>query len=1583
MIQSFHRFFFFIGLSCISINVYGGDTPCSATVLANDMTAFETYSNIDNSNSPESDPGCGNYVGTDIWFEVQSTANGKLYIATIAGTLANAAMAIYEGPCFNLSLLSCVEDDICGNTDMPITSFDDLVPNATYFIRIWAENGGPNGTFEIRVTEEDLTAPLFELTNNANYISDECIQLTTDLPGQLGCAWYPEQVDFSEVFSQTVTMNFGASDSGADGICMVYQANSTATCGVGGGEIGAGTIPNSLIIEFDTYVNGGVDPPFDHSSVNINGDMNQNNSISAPVSINGGNIETNEYFEITFNWDPSGNIYQVLFEGTLIHNGSFDVINNCFNGSSLAYYGFTASTGGAVNNQFVCPSPPIYPHGVEQIDSVTICDGQSYYAEGAFQTTSGLYTDVYSAGNGCDSIVYTELEVVEAYTTDLPQDIICDGDCIFVGGQQFCQTGEYQVFLESQNGCDSVINVDLLVLDPIAIALPPSDLLTCNVFTVQIDGSFSSNGPGIFYYWEGPNGFTSTDQSPWVTEPGIYILSVVQQEGLLTCVSDPFIVQVLEDTEVPISDAGDDISLVCDGNLNFLDGSGSSEGIDISYSWTGPNGFESNEQNPVVSEAGDYIILVFDSGNGCFSTDIVTVIGDLEIATPTATGGSLNCNNVIIQITGESDLPGVEYEWTGPNGFFSTEQSPMINNPGIYELTLVTAAGCLSSDTALVNIDIEMPSIYANGDTLSCNTPSIQLFGDSDEEVSYFWTGPNGFNSNEQYPDASISGTYTLEVTAENGCTNSIDVEVFSDENVPQVQLENDTLNCTISELPLNLVSSGDSLSFSWQGPNGFSSSDSMPLVDEAGTYILTATAQNGCVVIDSLVLIESTNLPVFGLEVDTISCLSGNVQIQNTYSDSTLQFSWEGPNGFTSNSDNPTVFEPGIYQVIATGINTCQDSSFIEVFNDTVVPELTLAYNDINCTNLNANLIANSPDATVVYTWEGPNGFSSSNNDTITNQAGQYYITITSSNGCIASQSITIEVDTLLPQSMLEADLLNCTVESTAILNMLDSLDYTYEWAGPNGFNSSLNNPIVNEGGIYLVSITGDNSCTTIDSIQILQDSIPPEILVSLVDSINCQSPTGELQVEVLSPNGMIDWEGPNGFSSSITNPSITDPGEYTITVTGLNGCKTIEFIEVTADTSAPVFEVFDLLLDCNNPSLPLNYSSDNSEVSIEWQGPNNFTSSESNPVIDEAGTYSLSLLNADGCETSQSLEVTIDTITPLFSLEGEDIPCTSSNTNIFVLNGEADWTYEWEGPNNFTSANSNITVDEPGTYLLTTANPQNGCMYSSFIEINQIEGPNTIEYSITEADCLFPDFGSIEITTIIGGTEPYQYAVDQNDNFTTAVFFDQLEPGIHTVYIQDINGCEFSEEFELNEFEELYVTLANQITLDIGVEFQIEVETNIDESQIAQIVWTPSENLDCSTCLNPVITGSSNNSYSITITDVNGCVVSATIQIRVEDVEIFIPNIFSPNRDGINDFFTVFASDSQIQQIESLQIFDRWGNQVFFGQNLNPNDPNSSWDGKFNEKEASLGVYTYLAKVVFIDDSYQIFTGDVTLIR
>ena len=379
----------------------------------------------------------------------------------------------------------------------------------------------------------------------------------------------------------------------------------------------------------------------------------------------------------------------------------------------------------------------------------------------------------------------------------------------------------------------------------------------CDGGTIQLS---TPDVPGATYAWAGPNGFSSTNREPTLpataAAAGIYQVRVT----LAGCTTVPGSTTVVVNA-TPATPTASNGGPYCEGSTIQL----STPAVaGATYSWTGPNGFTSTDQNPTrpnatTADAGIYSVTV--TLNSCPSAPgTTTVVVNATPATPTATNTGPYCEGATISLSTPT-VAGATYAWTGPNGFTSSDQNPTRPNAtpadaGIYAVT-VTVAGCTSAagnTTVVVNATPATPTAsnggpYCEGATISLSTPTVT-------GATYAWTGPNGFTSSDQNPtrpNATLAdaGIYSVTVTVD-GCpsaaagtttvvVNSVPATPTATNGGPYI--EGDTI-----ALSTPLVAGA---TYAWTGPNGFSSSDREPTIPSAtlaaaGTYSVTVTV-DGC----------------------------------------------------------------------------------------------------------------------------------------------------------------------------------------------------------------------------------------------------------------------------------------------------------------------------------------------------------------------------------------------------------------------------------------------------------------------------------------------------------------------------------------------------------------------------------------------------------------------------------------------------------------------------------------------------------------------------------------------------------------
>jgi gliding motility-associated-like protein len=233
-------------------------------------------------------------------------------------------------------------------------------------------------------------------------------------------------------------------------------------------------------------------------------------------------------------------------------------------------------------------------------------------------------------------------------------------------------------------------------------------------------------------------------------------------------------------------------------------------------------------------------------------------------------------------------------------------------------------------------------------------------------------------------------------------------------------------------------------------------------------------------------------------------------------------------------------------------------------------------------------------------------------------------------------------------------------------------------------------------------------------------------------------------------------------------------------------------------------------------------------------------------------------------------------------------------------------------------------------------------------------------------------------------GGLPPYVYSIDGGQTFTGNPVFEGLAPGTYDLVVQDAIGAEIQNVEVLFEPLEVVVNATASAEIILGDSYQIDATTNLGINNIGSITWTPATGLSCTNCLNPVATPSVTTEYTVVITDLNGCEAETRVLVTVQiERGIYIPNAFSPNDDGENDLFLIFAREGYVTNVRSFLVFDRWGDLVHEYYDFIPGDPAHGWDGRFRGKLMNSAVFAYFAIVETIDGEEILFEGDVTLVR
>ncbi|MBX2871086.1 MAG: gliding motility-associated C-terminal domain-containing protein [Saprospiraceae bacterium] len=524
---------------------------------------------------------------------------------------------------------------------------------------------------------------------------------------------------------------------------------------------------------------------------------------------------------------------------------------------------------------------------------------------------------------------------------------------------------------------------------------------------------------------------------------------------------------------------------------------------------------------------------------------------------------------------------------------------------------------------------------------------------------------------------------------------------------------------------------------------------------------------------------------------------------------------------------------------------------------------------------------------------------------------------------------------------------------------------DARIQWSHANGFaaeNLQATLPLSGNLGWYYFEVEED-CCIITDSIFIEN---PPFAQAGLDQTI-CQ---GE-PVTFAGTGGMGHfWESPAGIVQdsiiSIPSPTEADDGVWILHAFNDENCEDTDSLLLSVQT--PPLPELNIPSTCLGETVDFSLLNDTAYVNIEWFDPTGAMMPEGRiPDLQVAyfGTYSVEATDEFGCTSTRSFELS-GSDPPAIEVLFED-KCDS--TLVYILPDNLQ--YRWETGD----TTSSISSTDGGQYQLTITDAT-GCSTSSLIDVPRPDGPN---FDIQVEDPFCPNEpGSINIIPE-DLNRPMIFSIDGGNTYVLNGEFKDLLPGTYQLTIQDDLGCIQEREVNIVAPDTLGVSLDLE-ELNIRPLTPVDLQAQVVGSPVA-IQWVPEE----------INTGEINTSFiadkdldvRIIVEDARGCRASDGFPLTIVLGDIYVPNVFSPNDDGLNDYFTFFSDNTSGEQIASLLIFDRQGNLVFEREDFELNAPQLGWDGYSRGRLLNTGIYTYYGLVRFGNGAIKTYEGDLLLMQ
>ncbi|MEL6922617.1 MAG: SprB repeat-containing protein, partial [Bacteroidota bacterium] len=770
-------------------------------------------------------------------------------------------------------------------------------------------------------------------------------------------------------------------------------------------------------------------------------------------------------------------------------------------------------------------------------------------------------------------------------------------------------------------------------------------------------------------------------------------------------------------------------------------------------------------------------------GNIATTRQEITVIDEFSAS---ISNNSPVCDGEVISI---SVSGGDSFEWSGPNGYSSTDAAIEITganiflHSGTYTVTVTSAAGC-STELSTV-VDILRPStalIASNGPV--CRGNDLELYADGG--VQYSWTGPDGWSSNLQFPVIEAvdlpAGTYTYTVTATNrdGCATDASIEVdILDSFIGE---EDKELEVCIGG-DINLTINGEAgWSYFWLGPTGFTSFEQSPTITNvqpimAGTYTVTVRNEADCEARTNVIvtITDCTCLPPVVLEAQTNNATCGvndgssTILLEENLSD--YSFVWTPDAGTPGVTENiRTDLPPGNYTIDILSKNNadCSEQVQIEIG---VQPSTQLLEAEIQAATCDANngVVRLSPN-NYNYLWLHDNSTAAVRNDLA---PGSYQVNVVNpaAPACPELIDIIIESETPLQAEVVVNSNADCDVANgSAMVNVLagGTGAYTYGWS--DGGSGAVRNDLA--AGDYTVTLSdGGNACDTVMSFSIINESFS---VSAINDSPVC---LGERVNLVASDGGdSYQWTGPNAFNSNEQNPTLDNItnlmlGTYTVRVVK-DGCVATATTEVSLAANLVISRTVDQFPDCGvaNGQVTIEVSGGSGNYSYVWSDDATATSATRSGL--SAGAYALTVTDVgSGCE--QPFEFVLNNATFNMTAGNEGPVCVGDAAQLTASAG-AD-SYQWSGPDGFSSTEQNPVIDNSmltsaGTYQLIATKDDCTVNVSTVLEVVacMCTTPD-VSLATTDANCGLDD-GTATVSTNSGAASfNYTWSDDAGINSAT----------------------------------------------------------------------------------------------------------------------------------------------------------------------------------------------------------------------
>lgn len=984
---------------------------------------------------------------------------------------------------------------------------------------------------------------------------------------------------------------------------------------------------------------------------------------------------------------------------------------------------------------------------------------------------------------------------------------------------------DFSVTITDDNSCSRLFT-DLLTIgepDPINVVLNGTTDATCfGGADGSADIAVSGGTPVYSFSWTGDvTGHSSTLEDPNDLVMDTYDLIVTDNNGCietynnLATIDEPADITVNVDNITHVDCSGEST-----GAIDITPGGGTSP---YTFAWTGPGGYSSSSRNISGLATGDYSVTITDS-QGCIKvfTNVATVntndpIDAIFTITPvTCNGGSDGAINATVS----GGTPVYTYSWSGPGGFSASTEDISGRIAGSYQLTVTDALGCV--EVLPSQAISEPPAIGA-----SASVTDIDCFGSVNGSIdltpsggvppyTFAWTGPGGPAGTTEDISGLGAGSYSVTVSDANGCS-TLFTDIASVSEPPEIQTSHikTDISCnglTDGAIDLTVTGGTPPLSVVWTGPGGFNSTSEDISGLAAGSYSVTVTDGNGCVVnFPALVdIIEPGAIAATWISQVDILCngdLTGSIEIDVTGGTAPLVFDWTNSSGTTVSTDeDPTGLAAGTYSLSISDAGGCvADYPDLATLTEPPVLSASLAGVDIQCYgDGNGTITVTASGGTPGYEYSRTGDFDPSyqpGNVFSGLGPGLYTIWTRDASRCTTSDTITInepEEIQVLGETKSGQNLCHGDSSATITIDNVIGGVLPYQYSINGGTDYSASNAFSNlPAGNYQTVVRDATGCEATGNLNVITHPTSLQIDSYFQEDITTCYDAAEGRI-------VISGTGGTGIKSYILNDTLTilsgdfqnlPAGPHKVTIEDQNGCTLDTMVVILA---TPEIVVDNILIThitgcAGDGTGEVTISGSGGSGSIEYaidgggyQPAGTFTG-----LL--AGNHTLTLKDDNDC--TRDTVITINEPAPITIISEQVTPITCATASdgmieLVVTGGTAPLSFTLN-PGSETNGTGQFGGLAPDTYIISVDDAQ-GCGPVDSNPVTLVSPPALLVDSVVDENiaCFGASDGTISIYAS-GGVPPYQYSVDNQANWASDSVITGLGPGTYDVFIRDANLC------------------------------------------------------------------------------------------------------------------------------------------------------------------------------------------------